>query len=318
MITPLDQGLWSSGGIRWFDLADSVTGDIRRVFIWTPPEPAPDAGWPALWLLDGNAVIATAVDTMRAQAFWPAGTNLGWGALIAVGYPSDDAYDSFRRSWDLGPPPGQTYPPFVEKGPAVRTGGGAEMARFLIEDARDFIASQIPLDVANQSLFGHSFGGLFALWLMFTNPHAFRNVIAASPAITWENSFLLGHLKTFLKTVPAPARAPRVHLSAGEWEGAYLAPFQNNKTDSAERLAENAKARTIAAAQEMAEVLTTHDIVATYETYAGETHMSVLPIAVNRALHWAFAINREALPRWRNQTGIKQTIINPKEAHHAT
>ncbi|WP_224769530.1 alpha/beta hydrolase [Pseudosulfitobacter pseudonitzschiae] len=191
------QGMADSGGTRWFDLKDSQTGDIRRVFLWVPPGEAPADGWPALWLLDGNAVIGTAVDVMRAQAFWPTGTNLGWGVLIAVGYPTDAAYDSFRRSWDLGPPPGQSYPPFAADGPRVRTGGGAEMARFLLEDVRGFLAGQVALDPARQSLFGHSFGGLFALWLMFTRPDAFANWIAASPAITWEDSFLLQHLDRF-------------------------------------------------------------------------------------------------------------------------
>lgn len=76
-VTVIAKGQPDSGGTRWFDLVDSVTGDIRRVFLWVPPVPAPERGWPALWLLDGNAVIGTAVDVMRAQAFWPTGTNIG-------------------------------------------------------------------------------------------------------------------------------------------------------------------------------------------------------------------------------------------------
>ncbi len=274
---------------RWFDLEDSRTGAIRRVFLWLPDGPAPQAGWPALWMLDGNAVIGTAIDAMRAQAFWPTGTGLGWGALVAVGYPMDAPYDSFRRSWDLGPPPGRSYPPFHAGGPEVRTGGGAEMARFLLEDVQPFLDSLAPFDPQNRALFGHSFGGLFALWLMFTQPAAFRHVIAASPAITWEESFLLDHLAGF--TPPDPA--PRVHLSAGEWEGAELAPFQRNSPDAGTRLAEKARTRTVEAAQEMARALAAMGIEAQYETYAGETHMSVLPVAINRALHWAFALPLE-------------------------
>lgn len=82
----------------------------------------PKAGWPALFMTDGNAVIATAIDAMRAQAPYPSGTNLDQGALVAIGYPTEDAYDPFRRSWDLGPPPGATYPP---SGPARPRSGPA-------------------------------------------------------------------------------------------------------------------------------------------------------------------------------------------------
>ena len=286
---PVQSGQLGLGGASWFDLADRVTGDVRRVFLWVPPVPAPEQGWPSLTMTDGNAVIATAIDAMRAQASYPTGTNLGWGVLIAVGYPTDDAYDPFRRSWDLGPPPGASYPPFWPDTPEVRTGGGAEMARFILEDALPFVGEQVKLDPDQRALFGHSFGGLFALWLLFTQPGAFRRWIAASPAITWEDSFLLTHLDDF---DPA-GRQLTVHLSAAEWEGDDLAPFQIGAEDAAQRLTDKAKTRTIAAAQQMAQHLNAlPGVTASYETYPGETHMSVLPVAVNRALHCAFALKK--------------------------
>lgn len=280
------QGLASGNGTRWFDLQDSVTGTIRRVFLWVPSAEMPAAGWPSLTMTDGNAVIATAVDAMRAQAPYPLGTNMLWGALIAVGYPTDDAYDPFQRSWDLGPPPGKTYPPFWPNTPEVKTGGGAELARFIMEDMRAFLVDHVRLDPAWQGLFGHSFGGLFALWLMFNTPDAFTHWIAASPSITWEDSFLLAHQERF---DPAGRRLV-VHLSAGEWEGDHLAPFQIGAEDEATRSAENINSRTIAAAQEMAAQLAKlQGLTACYETYPGENHMSVLPVAVNRALQVVFA-----------------------------
>ncbi|WP_151719462.1 alpha/beta hydrolase [Gemmobacter serpentinus] len=281
------EGMATAGGARWFDLEDRASGAIRRVFLWVPPGDAPEAGWPSLTMTDGNAVIATAVDVMRAQSPYPTATNLGPGVLIAVGYPTDDAYDPFRRSWDLGPPPGSTYPPFWPDTPEVRTGGGAEMARFMLEDMREFLGGYIKLDPARQGLFGHSFGGLFALWLMFNRPDAFTHWIPASPAITWEDSFLLASRDTFRPE----GRALTVLLSAGEWEGDDLAPFQVGAEDAQKRLADKVKTRTIAAAMEMADYLSQiPGITARYETYAGETHMSVLPVAVNRALHCVFAL----------------------------
>ncbi|NIZ12301.1 alpha/beta hydrolase [Phaeobacter sp. HF9A] len=275
-------------GARWYDLRDTETGDIRRVFIWVPPGEPPEQGWPVLYMTDGNAVIGTAIDAMRAQACYPAGTNTGWGVLVAVGYPTDDAYDPFRRSWDLGPPPGQSYPPFQDGGAAVRTGGGAEMARFLLDQLRPFVAHRVRLNPTHQGLFGHSFGGLFALWLMFTQPRAFSHWIAASPAITWENSFVLAHQARF-----DPGEGPIfVHLSAGAWEGDQLAPFQETAEDATERRAERAKTRTIAAARQMAaELNRVPGVTVDYETYQGETHMSVLPVAVNRAIQKVFALS---------------------------
>lgn len=281
------EGQAMMGGTRWFDLQDSVTGAVRRVFLWLPPGEAPAAGWPSLTMTDGNAMIGTAVDIMRAQASYPTGSNLGWGALIAVGYPTEEAYDPFRRSWDLGLPPGASYPPFWPGTPEVKTGGAGEMARFMVQDMRPFLAEHVRLDPAQAGLFGHSFGGMFALWLLFTQSCAFSHWIAASPSITWEDSSLLTHLPGF----DPGGRALRVLLSAGEWEGDALAPFQRDAEDAQKRLADKATTRTIAAAQALAAQLAAMPgLQARYETYAGETHMSVLPVAINRALHWVFGL----------------------------
>ena len=281
------EGLTSIGGTRWYDLKDSVTGAVRRVFLWIPSGDIPKNGWPSLTMTDGNALIGTAVDAMRAQASYPSDTNLRHGVLIAVGYPSDDAYDPVRRSWDLGPPPGASYPPFWPDTPDVKTGGGAEMARFLLEDLRGFLEPRVKLDRSKQGLFGHSFGGLFTLWLMFNQPDAFSHWIAASPSITWEDNFLLAHRDAF----DPGERQLTLHLSAGEWEGTHLAPFQEGAKDTTERLKQKGKERTLEAAMEMAKHLQKlPGMKVRYETYVGETHMSVLPIAINRALHTVFAL----------------------------
>ncbi|MFT4136819.1 alpha/beta hydrolase [Microbacterium sp.] len=272
-------------GLRWFDVPDTVTAEVRRVFVWLPPGEPPEAGWPSLVLTDGNAVIATAIDAMRAQALDPAGTNLGWGVLIGVGYPTDEAYDLLRRSWDLGPPPGATYPPFRPGTPEVRTGGGAELARFLREDVRELVTGLTRLDAARRGLFGHSFGGLFALWLMFCRPDAFTHWIAASPSISWEGGFLLAHRDAF----DPGGRELRVHLSAGEWEGGILPPFRRKAAPDAGESSVPPDDTLDATRELAARLAAIPGIQVEYETYADETHMSVLPVAVSRALRVVFS-----------------------------
>ena len=275
------------GGTRWFDLRDVVTGTVRRLYLWYPNAEMPKNGWPVLFFVDGNAVIATAVDAMRAQAPYPSGTGLEWGALVAIGYPTDEAYDPLQRSWDLSPPPGKTYPPFWEGTPKVRTGGSPELSRFLCEDVFAFLSTKIRVDPTRRGLFGHSFGGLFALWMLFNRQDAFTHWIAASPSIAWEDSSLLMSRDAFTPH----GRKTTVHLSAGEWEGDELAPFQRHAADADTRLANKAREQTISASQQMADHLDRlPGFSTTFQIYPGETHMSVLPIAVNRALHCVFGV----------------------------
>ncbi|TPL75922.1 alpha/beta hydrolase-fold protein [Mesorhizobium sp. B2-3-15] len=272
------------------DFVGKSGGDPWRVFIHVPSGPMPEAGWPVLYMTDGNAVIGTAVDAMRAQALYPAGTNVGWGVIVAIGYPVEGAYDPLRRSWDLGPPPGRTYPPFHEGTPEVRTGGAGDSLAFIEAELKPWVASRTRIDESRQALYGHSFGGLFALYALFTRPLSFSTFIAASPAIYWEDRVIDRFLERFEAAVPDGLKAD-VILSAGEYETEKLAPFQVGAEDEEKRLAQKKLILTDEFARAMAERLAAlPGLRASFELHAGENHMSILPVTVNRAVQAAFAV----------------------------
>jgi len=285
------------------DFVPADAGAPWRVFLYVPSGPAPEAGWPVLYMTDGNAIIGTAVDAMRAQAFYPSGTNVGWGVIVAIGYPVEGAYDPLRRSWDLGPPPGKTYPPFYEGTPEVRTGGAGQFLAFIEDELKPWVASRTRIDPSRQALCGHSFGGLFALYALFTRPLSFRTFIAASPAIYWEDRAIDRFLEAFEAAVPHGLTADMI-LSAGEYETEKLAPFQIGAEDEEKRLQQKKLTRTDEFARAMAERLDAlPGLRASFELHAGENHMSILPVTVNRAVQAAFAVKErntalaERLPR---------------------
>ncbi|OYX83210.1 MAG: esterase, partial [Azorhizobium sp. 32-67-21] len=156
-----------------FDIAPESGGPPWRIFLYRPPGEPPAQGWPVLYYLDANAVAGTAADIMRVQAAWPLGTGIEWGVMVGIGYPVDGAYDSVRRSWDMGPPPGETYPPHTPGGPDVRTGGADAFLAFIEEELKPEIARRLAVDPARQAILGHSFGGLFVLHALFRRPQAF-------------------------------------------------------------------------------------------------------------------------------------------------
>ncbi len=282
------------GNTTAHDITSDRNGNIYRVFVYRPDGEAPGQGWPVLYMTDGNAVIGTAVDVMRAQANYPSGTNIGHGVIVAIGYPLDAAYDPLRRSWDLGPPPGQTYPPFFENSPEVKTGGAGEFLGFIEEQVKPIVEATHPIDRSRQALFGHSFGGLFVLYSLFTRPSAFTTWVAASPSIYWEN-------RAIDQFYPSYAASPRtrdnaeLYLSCGEYETDKLAPFQLGAADEAERLKQKKVTLNDVHAIELMERLNNlpnRPIHAQFEVHGGENHMSLLPVAVNRAIQNAFAIRK--------------------------
>lgn len=278
-------------GAVYFDLVPAAGGEPYRVFLSIPAGDPPPGGWPLLVMTDGNATFPFAVASLVTQAPYPSGTNVGWGVIVAIGYPGDEPYNAQRRAWDLGPPPVKSYPPYFEGGPPVLIGGTGELLEFIEKDLLTHIGGLTRIDPARRSLFGHSFGGLFALYALFGRPALFRNWIAASPTIYWEGSEILNNEA---RRAMAEGSSPFLHLSAGEYEGDTLAPFQYRNEDAESRLEKRKLERTVSLAQEMAVRLngTPDGIRTEFELFPGETHMSVLGPAVNRAISIAFAVMR--------------------------
>jgi predicted alpha/beta superfamily hydrolase len=71
-----------------------------------------------------------------------------------------------------------------------------------------------------EALFGHSYGGLFALHALFTRPSSFDTFIAASPSIWWNNQFILEEEARFRGTPLATGSGPcpALRLSFGSLE----------------------------------------------------------------------------------------------------
>ncbi|MGJ4860573.1 alpha/beta hydrolase [Labrys sp. La1] len=271
----------------YFDLSPASKMPPYRIFLRIPKEAPPPQGWPVLYFLDANAIVGTMVDIVRVQAAYPLGTGIMPGVLVGIGYPTPEAYDSVRRSWDMGPPPGMTYPPHTQDGPEVRTGGADQFLAFIEDELKPVIASLVPIDGKKQAIFGHSFGGLFVLHALFRKPEAFSARIAASPAIWWEGAGIVDEAERFVARTQAKPSG-RLLVMAGEYEQ-RLAPFQVGAIDAADRVRGYEDSRIVDNARAMVHRLAgVPGLVASFQLQDGENHMSVLPGAINQAVRFAF------------------------------
>ena len=247
-------------------------GAEYRLLAAVPPEPAPVGGFPVLILVDGDALFATALSAARLQGGRPEVTGVGPAVILGIGYPGAAPFDAERRRLDLLP-----------------TDGGAD--RFL-----DLIAGEIlaqveqfaPIDRARLSLAGHSFGGLFALYALFTRPGLFRSHVAGSPSIWWDDRAILTTRERFLH-LPAATISPRLHIAVGGEEQS------GDEQRDPQRAARLRMARMLDNAAEMAEVLTASGRAACEQVvFAGENHISVLPAMLSRAV--AFTLGEGGTP----------------------
>jgi predicted alpha/beta superfamily hydrolase len=186
------------------------------VQIYQPQSPAPASGYPVLYLLDGNATFPYA--SVMAQAWDQAASRSHRSPplIVAIGYPNDVVFDLLARSFDYTPAPQQHLKSNSYAAERSDAHGGAEwFYQFIQFQLKPIIAQHYQIDPQKQTLFGHSYGGLFTLYVFLAHPDAFQGYMAASPAIWWQDFAILKQLHT---TAPPLQQATALWLSVGELE----------------------------------------------------------------------------------------------------
>ncbi|MEA3537522.1 alpha/beta hydrolase-fold protein [Sphingosinicella sp.] len=265
--TPSPPGYTMPSTHMWDMKAD--TGEIYRIFVSFPIEGEPPAdGYPVLYVLDGNASFASFAEARRLQEFYPVGKSI----VVGVGYPTEKTYD-VRRLSDLTPPlldPPPTQWRWLAK---YKSGGRKEFLDFLTGKLRTEIGKRYKIDPERQSLFGHSLGGLFGLYSLYSRPDAFHSIIAASPSIEWNDQGVLAEEREFT--------ARLTNGKIGKTSRLMIVVGDRDVDDDPE------PARALA---DRLDRLSGHGLRVRFTRYEKEGHMSVPARSVTDVLRFAFEI----------------------------
>ncbi|EGD58094.1 YuiI [Novosphingobium nitrogenifigens DSM 19370] len=160
-----------------------------RLLISVPEGKAPAAGWPVIYILDGNSVFGTLRDEVRRES---ADTYEAPAVIVAIGYPGDDPWNDAQRQHDLTPALPSGRAPIGPAGYAIPDTGGAErFLDYIANVVKPSITRDFPVDPHRQTLAGHSLGGLFTLYTAFTRPDLFQTYAAMSPSIWYGDRYIL-------------------------------------------------------------------------------------------------------------------------------
>jgi len=162
----------------------SDAGRSYRIFVSYPSQgEAPANGYPVLYVLDGNASFAAFAETRRIQEY----QDIGKAIVVAIGYQTDMPYAEQRNEDFIvmdNPPAGKRL------GRTKGKSGRDEFLDFLTGKLRSEIGSRFKINPERQALFGHSFGGLFALHALYSKPQAFHSIVVASPSLELDQGVL--------------------------------------------------------------------------------------------------------------------------------
>ncbi|KAJ6023916.1 siderophore esterase [Penicillium herquei] len=232
---------------------------------------------PIIYLVDGNSMFLTATESAWRRGY---SSRFNSGIIVAIGYPLEGKlYDIERRNLDLTPP---------SETPVPGHGGADGFLDFIEKSVKPAVKSRFPqISFQREALFGHSYGGLFALHALFTRPDYFDCFMASSPSIWWNGRCILDEAKKFLEeTSLVGERVPSVMFFWGaleqnppRWDKESDADYDARKQSALGfRMTDNALDLLL----KLEDSSRVHVLLK--DEYEGEEHLSIVPCSVSRAL----------------------------------
>lgn len=267
-------------GAEQFDLTAKGGGEYR-VFVAGPKGKAPPAGFPVIYLTDGNGNFPLLLTAVRRQS----AADLA-AVVVGIGYPTDDTRVHLsRRVYDLTP---ATDPEWLKAGakggPVLKAGGADAFLAFLEDEVKPAVEKRYAIDRGRQSLFGHSLGGLFALRVLCTKPTAFRTYVASSPSVWWNDRSALADGKAFAARFAGKGAAAKLLVTVGAWE---QEPGPGVGKEAAAALREKRMVDDAKGVTDLLGKAGVKGLEVAYREFAEEDHGSVLLPAASRGVRFA-------------------------------
>lgn len=269
----------------------TANGDYK-VTIYTPNKPTPKGGWPIIYLLDGDSYFLTASDIIKSQACERC--ILQEGIIVAIDY-----LNQTRRDFDFLPKPDHfVYEtlPNNQINLSGKYGGADAFYDFLTKELKPEMEKRYKINLKQQAIFGHSYGGLFNLYIFLTKPVIFNTYVVSSPSMWFSDGYMFKVLSKYLLDNQPPFINPiNLLISVGGSEQSLL-PFdrklpkekqnlllkhrQNRKmVDNSKHLFDQLKQAKI------------HNLNLSYKVYPQQSHKTAAIIALQDGIQINFNIH---------------------------
>jgi len=179
---------------------------------------------------------------------------------------SIESFAAYTR--DLTPTPDDDWAQVSSAGP----GGRAEdFINFINNEVKPLINKTYNVNKYNQTLVGHSFGGLFGLYVLFNHSDSFNRYVIASPSLWWDDAVIFKQEEKYAGTHTNLAK--KVFLSVGSKE---LASGPQGMIDKIRKMSEKLKSRNYP------------DLDLWFNIFEDETHLSVVAISIQKGIEKVF------------------------------
>jgi hypothetical protein len=203
--------------------------------------------------------------------------------LVGISYAVGDTPE-FSRRRDYTPSPSNLEKRSDMPGRKPVYGEAEAFRLFLTDDVFPFIARTYRVDMSRKIYAGHSYGGLFGLHVLLTEPKMFSHYIIGSPSLWFDQRVMFRREQEF-----AGAHSD---LAANLFMG--IASFETvNKDANNPRYSRNLDM--IGDLQAFEKALTSRNypgLKLKSEIIPDEDHLTVFPTIITRGLQWALSVKR--------------------------
>ncbi len=281
-------------------LRSEIVGQDYRLLIAKPflPPSAARTKLPVLYLLDADMSFPLARQVVLSLQ---GGFEVPPVLIVGIGYAGGPREGGIRRNRDYTPTSDPEFMKHASRwaggGPGSDESGGApKFLRFIREELKPFIESEYSVDPSDATIFGDSFGGLFAAYTLFAEPDTFQRYVLGSPSLWWGNSHVVGMEKKYAQT-NHDLRA-KVFIGAGDHERAEHEDAQFERMPPPMREEMEAMRELMGDRMKMVEVIEPFVEALQGRGYEGlemelylfpeETHSSAPPMTLSRGLRVVF------------------------------
>lgn len=203
-----------------------------------------DENYPIILALDGDVMFGITSEIPRLMAFE---NSMPKVIVASVLYGNFQNWIS-KRSRDMH----------------AKNDGARKFLSAIETEVMPFLSQHYRIDEARKTLYGHSSGGAFSLYIATQNPQLFQQVFASSPSLEEEPATAKMILKLARENIHI---LPKTFISVGDAEAATIEALK----PLTELMEEKAAAHTFK-----------------FKTYENNTHMAVIAGAYSDGLRWLF------------------------------
>ena len=242
------------------NLADQNAKHNYAIFIKLPRSYSHDKDktYPVVYMLDGAYSFQVASGATR---FPMNSGQMDEVILVAIGYSHGSKGSSSRI---------RDYTPSKEKDWQFETGKALQHMDFINDVVFDYMKAHYRTRPEQRTLVGNSLGGLFAAYVLFTQPDMFNGYIIGSPSVWFDDEMILSQ-------PIAPIQHPiKVYLSVGSKE----TPEYNEIQDM------------VAGAKQLAHKISQGDmkkVQLKFTIIDGAKHATAFPTTLIQGLDWFYA-----------------------------